>query len=620
MNTYQTGHPIAMEATSVVTLEGLAIIRKPLGCPTFAGGPFKPISQGFAFFFEALLFTIAPGNADIIDTLAHVDVLTQPASDHPTSAQSTENSTPVDVETKIGGLTEEIISAGVIHIDVSAQLSQDTPGIDITEPFIEEFSALESLTSAEEPASSGEETIAGTEETPALAEHAAVADTNLDAGCDTPETAASDNLATVNDAAASQFDEGEGAETSTMTANACTDEDGSSAIKDMIAAQEVDLNTAATTESAAECAPDSNDIPAHELGIEGFVENVTAVEELEQLASPEEDTMSATGKDTATEDNAGALAAATIESIVVETTQGLNDAPISEAIAQSPAEIVLPTEGNKVATDVAGLENSAETKAEVQDTSEKDNDNQPASVLMPAYAFPLLFEDDFDGAISSIPDTSFERFMEIDTTWCTPHIVEKGKSERDVVRERLANRSTAMFNRQNLILEKAARALSIEGTSPVQVAIKTTKPASEPSDPATPATSSAPMTPPSPMEPGNPMTHETEAPYQAEDKSEQSQETLSDNEEAVAALAKNIVTSRSHSRSASSSSNGSKDSAEAVFDSAPCPGTPVTQYSTTPIKGEPSEAVAGGESISNQQAVDECSGDDAPEDKDEITE
>ncbi|KAL2128134.1 hypothetical protein VTI74DRAFT_9615 [Chaetomium olivicolor] len=183
---------------------------------------------------------------------------------------------------------------------------------------------------------------------------------------------------------------------------------------------------------------------------------------------------------------------------------------------------------------------------------------------------PVVFEDDFDAPVSTIFDIHFEHLMEIDATWCIPQIIEKGKSEREIVRERLANQSTTRFNLQNLRLEKAARALSIDGPVPVIATSKPATPIVETSNLATPI---------EPKEAGTPANA-------LERKTTTALEAFPANEEAPIELAEEVV--RNHSRSASTSSTASKTSVEqsTVFDSEPYPGTPVTEYSMTPSKKE----------------------------------
>jgi hypothetical protein len=216
-------------------------------------------------------------------------------------------------------------------------------------------------------------------------------------------------------------------------------------------------------------------------------------------------------------------------------------------------------------------------------------EKQQATIPTPSPVYPLIFEDDFDAAVSSIFNIDFEQLMEIEFDRSIPQIAEKGKSEREVLRERLANKETAQFNPQNLRLEKFARALSINGPLPVKPA---TKKAALEAEIATPTTHVEPET--------AVPKYEAETPAEVETKTE-AQQVFSDTEEATIEKAKEI-TSRNHSRSSSDSSAASHLSAEAGFDSAPCPGTPMTEHSGTPPKDGAPYAISTEETIPQQAA------------------
>jgi hypothetical protein len=209
--------------------------------------------------------------------------------------------------------------------------------------------------------------------------------------------------------------------------------------------------------------------------------------------------------------------------------------PVHAAVEQlqgeeDPAQYVVPD-----------LEDSANEVVETSFEAESDQDlisedvvQEPITLPTQVIAYRVIFEDEFDAATSNVFDADFERIMDVDSKWRVPQLVEKGKSEREITRERLANQSTSQFNPQNLRLEKAAEALSIDGIPPVLL----TKP-------------------PAP------------------------------------AMGMPTDTIRSHSRKSSSSSFDSSFSTDGAFDSVPCPGTPVTEYNMTPTKND-DDIYAGG--------------------------
>jgi hypothetical protein len=282
---------------------------------------------------------------------------------------------------------------------------------------------------------------------------------------------------------------------------------------------------------------------------------------------------------------------ASVETLFAEETSGFHTAQATDIAGPDVADELVTTvsQGSSICDinpDLDHLEHDSEDElsSEIATPAENDLDQNPepapVTTPVPVTVYPLLFEDDFDAAASSIPNSELELLFDTDISWSIPQIVEKEKSERDVVRERLANKATAKFNIQNLRLEKAAQALSINATAPVDTVTKTLSAAD--AIPSTPSTDEQP-----------------EVSTNNEDNTTEALEVFSDNEEAIVELAKDSPTS-GHSRTASSSSAESKLSAAAVFDSAPCPDTPVTEYCMTPPKAQADDV---GEGI-RQQTTD----------------
>ncbi|KAG7293664.1 hypothetical protein NEMBOFW57_003719 [Staphylotrichum longicolle] len=259
--------------------------------------------------------------------------------------------------------------------------------------------------------------------------------------------------------------------------------------------------------------------------------------------------------------------------------------PLLENIAESDLENHLQYDSE--------LESSWEVVTSDESTFDHNNETAPVATPLLVTAYPLIFEDDFDAAASSIFNTELERLFDTDITWSIPQVVEKGKSERDTVRERLTKKTTTRFNLQNLRLEKAAQALSVNGAAPINTE---THPV-----PALEATRALPI-----------VAQQAEVPADVEGNTITS-EVFSDNEEAVVDVAKDISTG-GHSRTGSSSSDESKLSAGAVFDSAPCPGTPVTEYCMTPPKSHADEVEkANAEPTADMKATDAVGSTNGPE-------
>jgi hypothetical protein len=234
----------------------------------------------------------------------------------------------------------------------------------------------------------------------------------------------------------------------------------------------------------------------------------------------------------------------------IPTTDATPGSPIAdqqvsiEQPAEEPAHAAveqLQGEEDPAQDVVPDLEDSANEDVETSFEAESDQDlisedvvQEPIPLPTQVIVYRVIFEDEIDAATSNVFDADFERIMDVDSKWHVPQLVEKGKSEREITRERLANQSTSQFNPQNLRLEKAAEALSIDGTPPVLL----TKP-------------------PAP------------------------------------AMGMPTDMIRSHSRKSSSSSFDSSFSTDGAFDSVPCPGTPVTEYNMTPTKND-DDIYAGG--------------------------
>jgi hypothetical protein len=618
-----------METTAVNQSPPLGIARKPLGLTGFAGGPFKPITQGFTLFFEALLCSVALGNADTIETLSHLDVCAE------NDAHLTKS-----VSDKVIKEDKHTIEAPVIasHITPDSAESTNETVAECTLATKDTLAlSTESAIETQKNTSLKEETITCAEDIVPV-DISPVVDITPDAGVVVPES--NTHTITIIGTAPNSPEEAEATEVSPI---ASTEEQASSVSDKIVAIEEhitseID-NTIATEAVAAECAEDISDSSAEDT------------QESVQIASPEEETL------ITTQDETPAI------TLAADCTQAIVDISVSDDVAESPLEAIEPTEDIQVTAEVACTEDAhvadiaiettevvqetpaAETAQAIQDmppalknitvpdlvddsesdikvvlrdildtnedldfesdfeaeaenelsetpavyTMESIPEKQQATIPTPSPVYPLIFEDDFDAAVSSIFNIDFEQLMEIEFDRSIPQIAEKGKSEREVLRERLANKETAQFNPQNLRLEKFARALSINGPLPVKPATKKAAPEAEI---ATPTTHVEPET--------AVPKYEAETPAEVETKTE-AQQVFSDTEEATIEKAKEI-TSRNHSRSSSDSSAASHLSAEAGFDSAPCPGTPMTEHSGTPPKDGAPYAISTEETIPQQAA------------------
>lgn len=142
---------------------------------------------------------------------------------------------------------------------------------------------------------------------------------------------------------------------------------------------------------------------------------------------------------------------------------------VEEVAPETPTKDNADQPETIIDTELRGDE-TVETANDPATEDDIEPESLDSSLLVSAYA--LIHEDDFDAAISSIHDAEFTRFLGADESWSIPQLVEKGKSEKDAVKERLANRATTRFNLQNLRLEQASRALTIDGFAPAQVLSK----------------------------------------------------------------------------------------------------------------------------------------------------
>ncbi|AEO59533.1 hypothetical protein MYCTH_2307916 [Thermothelomyces thermophilus ATCC 42464] len=563
-------------AVAVENLSPLAVARRPMGA-VFTTGPFKPISQGFSLFFEALLSAVALGNADTLETLAHLDVSTVssiseneddkgvPAFSKP----STSHQTPVpEISACPAVETPGPVDSAIIKEDNEAAATitlrnEDSQGMNAESPTVTAVT---------------QDVIASQQAETALA-------------CTEDSTAPVDaSLPDITRDAEPVIDEAEG---STSIAVACATEEQHDA-------SEVDLIVSeGEAVAAAECTLDAevqvtdnvSDETQHTespkedsvcVVSEGVTDTVTsAVDTLDnslnssiEAAKVSDVTSAAAGLDNIEDTSAAEVSVKLdIESNPADkpeavATQDITSAPEnishqdfiedSESVAKDVIEdIVVSSNENldtnaDVAVEATDEELTQISDVESMETISDEGDEEP----MPLPVFPLILEDDFDAPVSSTFQAGLELLMEIDTTWCVPQIVEKGKSERERVRERLANRSTAQFNLQNLRLEKAALALTING-GPVHA------------QPSRKVAALPTRVPPAKRDIAVPETKDGFAQTEVAD-----------------------APARNHSRSTSASSSASKISADAVFDSAPCPGTPVTEYTGTPTKEVQSHAAA----------------------------
>ncbi|KAK4234320.1 hypothetical protein C8A03DRAFT_18751 [Achaetomium macrosporum] len=529
-HTEPIGHSDTMKATCRAASSPLGVARKPLGCAVFPGGPFKPISKGFALFFEALLSTIALTNADAMETVAHMDIAA---------------GTPISVteDADFAKLTSG--DAGNPDVTIASPIEDAVPADNLQVQIVEEANTVISNTDAPVAAESHltadnvpETPISQQEDIPAVAGDPIV-DEVAECGLVTGDVPDEDALTTEESVPA-----------------ACAEDTLDVAEDAVTVSTPVDNDTCVFDEvpvGAIEIMEDDNVLnpAAHNDDVKEEITTFTtpALESVTDDTSVADDIVAS-----ATEVNAEVASHEAFS-----TPAGLDED--ETALQQVAEEHLFEDDEENVEEDIedvleysdlAELEEvlNEDIKDAVQDSDGHDEnmsqidpeklvDNEPAeAVELPISTLPLIFEDDFDAPISSIFDTDFERHLDIDFTWSIPKIIEKGELEREALRERLAKKSKAQFSLQNLFLEKAARILSIDGTAPVQVATKVTTLAAEPAS----LVLSKKATKPTPK-------------------------TQSGTDEPAAS-------SRNHSRSASGSSKQSNDSVGETFDSAPCPGTP----------------------------------------------
>ncbi|KAL2022082.1 hypothetical protein VTK56DRAFT_6126 [Thermocarpiscus australiensis] len=239
-------------------------------------------------------------------------------------------------------------------------------------------------------------------------------------------------------------------------------------------------------------------------------------------------------------------------------------------------------------------ENHTESESEVESEDVQgvpvENHNSAmadTTIVVPIY--PIIYEDDFDAGTSSVFQPDFLRFMDIDRSWSVPQLIEKGKSQRDLLREKFTS-SLPQTSLQNLQLERASRALTIDGTSPVRKAAMTAAPVGEPTPVSTP------------------VSEEYAERRVGGDghRNEAAPETISKSEGTVVELAQDTPRSQTHSRRSSSSSD-SYLSQEAVFDRAARSDTPATEHSgiETPAAAKDEAAVVDAQEANCKPVTEE---------------
>ncbi|KAK4249022.1 hypothetical protein C7999DRAFT_13120 [Corynascus novoguineensis] len=516
--------------TAVTQLWPLAIARRSFGTIS-AGGPFKPIAQGFTFFFEALLSAIAVGNADTLETLSHLDV-------------STISSTHNDKEGGFPPSTKPVAFQPTFTPEVSACPTEDI-SISARAVIIEEVDDT-----AQTVALPVENTSARNSETsvhPAVTEDSPHEDT-LACSEDDSAPVESDHLDITYDsepAVTSRLMESEIAET-VETVISSTEEHK---------AFVVDLVVTPTEPVAADCPPETKDEVINEISeplqSDTFEENThSAPEDVIAVTNPTADIIDNVSDSIVESANTSHVISALAELDSVEDTTTATY-PTNDFLRKVSDSHVESGEISHIIPQPAMLDDI--------DYASTTEIKEP----IPVPVFNLAFEDDFDAPVSSKFDIRLEHLMGVDMTWSVPQIVEKSKSEREVIRQRLANQGTAQFNPQNLRLEKAARALTING--PVIQSLRKT------------AALPTRLTP---------AKRDVAARKMQKDNIPQAEELLPS----------------IHSRSVSASSAESRVSTDAAFESVPCPGTPATDYSGTPTKDGESYGTATEKTIFQQHA------------------
>ncbi len=559
-----TSAPTNMESetTHIAGVSPLAIARKSFGCVTFVDGPFKHISEDFVLFLKALLCAVPPSNADAINIQTHsdnsamdnepaifVESATELAACPKSPTHQVDHAAPadfvLDVANHIEAINEHTIEASGSEAFNTHEIS-DVP-VQEAAPSV----ATHVL------ATDGDETVFITQES--LVQEYAPAETNTISATESVEfTIINDDVPVAEHTSESRLED------------AAITKETQHESQQVLSAPENDATAAEETVIV------QNDL----VEVVSSIEDATADEEIAILQKDLVDSAIFTTEEaTAVEETAilqnnfDSISTSGEATVVDETAAMQND--LVEAIKNLVAEDS-DTDVKAVIRDIldwhpeldfeTDLEMDLEPASPLDTISMEHTDNMPAAIPVPAIPYPIIFEDDFDAAVSSILHTKLERLLDIDITWSVPQIVEKGKSERDIIQERLADTSTAQFNRQNLRLEKAAQALSINGAAPMQIAPKIAA-ALQPAHKDSPSVTH--------IEP----EREEVAISAPQAGMAEVCELITDHDD----VAVQLSSSGMHSRNSSTSSAASKLS-EPVFDSQDCPDTPVTEYCTSPNK------------------------------------
>lgn len=607
MNTDHASLPITTETITMETSSAtaspspLAIARKPVGCATGIGGPLKPIAHGFALFLETLSAvpvakTDITDITNIIDTITHIEespdstitdddvaAFVELVDDNATTPVSDIPAETVDIVHEDTIIVAE--AEAVIDLIATEQVTEETVSLEIDEATLtENATTIETRNIQSQP-----EADATTEE------HAEIIFAE-DTACIAEDITAADEAA---------IDEVVSAITELAQSTEATNDN-------------TFIDTIEITAPTHEQQVSDDDI----VDIEAISATQADEETDDETVAPEEDELVAfeTAKDMV-EDSP--LVFENTTTPVLDTTPNGVFVEDSESDVKAVIQDILDTnEGADFETDIeAEVEDDMNTEAlaSIDETTESDNESDEVPTPLPNPAYTLILEDDFDAAISSIFDAEFENLLDNINAWSVPQVVEKGKSDKELVRERLANKDTAKFNLQNLSLEKAARALTIDSTAPTLDIPKSNASGAEDSTPTSPiepeheeviAATEEETAEPAPVTAIEPEQEEPGV-TTTEDKTEEL-EAFSDNEEDAIELAKDIATRANHSRHSSSSTSNSQQSAEAGPDHE-LPGSPVTEYSATPQKTRTVDTTVDTQDVARHQATVE----DAEEEDDE---
>ena len=572
------------ETTPITSASPLVIARKPFGCVTFVDGPFKHFSEEFTLFLNKALFCAAqPSDVDAINAQAHSDdsvmnneitAFVQPVAEFATCPKSptfqvdhaAQADCVLDVANHIEVINEPTTEASITEVFTTNKISgspveEAAPSVAthvLAAACIEDetfFITQES--SVEEYGLSETSTISGTESV-----EFTLINNDIPVAEHTPESQL-DNAAIVNET--QQID-------SLQQAFSTTEDDATAAEKTAIVQNDLVEAISAAEDVTPENATTEDATAAEETAIMQKDLVNSAISTIEEATADEETAI--------LQNDFDAISTFEGATVVEETVIMEND------FVDAIKNLVIDDSETDVKTVIRDIldwhpeldfetdvEKDLEPASPLSAISENHTDTMPVTIPIPAIAFPLILEDDFDAAVSSILDTELEHLLDIDITWSVPHIVEKGKSERDIVRERLANKSTTQFNRQNLRLEKAAQELFIDGTAPMQIAMTTTDAVQDAREDSASVTYI------------EPERKEGEI-FASEANVTEDLETFTDTEDVVVQLTKVIASgSGMHSRNSSTSSGGSRLS-EPVFDSQDCPDTPVTEYCMSPNKSQ----------------------------------